>query len=186
MYTLPTSFGPFFAQRQFSSMSFVGRKLSVLVTNCRSASLPKRQHFCSSLAILSSMTPWMALGFPGTWNMKNKPRQSRPTKWQNSASYSNLLLFWKHLSASTASRQHPPPPLQESSASCKTRTATWSLICSSAPDRVQTQSTPNREDCCLVILLVTIHSSTPFSMQKLMKLTKKISLSVFVADGNLL
>lgn len=147
MYTLPTSFGPFFVQRHFSNTSFVGRKLSVLVTNCRSAFLPNRQHFCSSLAMLSSMTPRMSLGFPGTPNMMNKPRQSRPTRRQNSASFSNLLLFWKHLSANTASQQQSstasvrPPSLRKTLASWKACTAIWSWICLSGPE---SRSSPPR------------------------------------------
>lgn len=69
---------------------------------------------------------------------------------------------------------------------CRVCTASWSLICLSAPQKVQIQSAPNSTAWCLVILVVVSHSSTPLSWQKVMKWIKKISFRVLEAGHRLL
>lgn len=180
-------------------MPFMGRKLLVLVTKCCSAFLPNRHHFCSSLAVLPGMTPQMPLGFPGTPNMMTMPKWTCPSRWQNSVSFSNLLLFQKKCSsASAASWQQTSRKEVRSRAAFATEKLSQlhslhhnlkgDLLVSSreSPDPAHPKK---REDSCFILLLVRIQSSTPFSTQQLMKLTKKkkkLSIGMFVAGWNLL
>lgn len=142
----------------------VGRKLSVLVANGFRTFLSNRQCFCSSLATQASRTWSSSFLACQTWQRSPRsPIAPDSRTWLDSPT-----------SSSTASRWSPVPralPAAGPALSC-------SLVCFSAPNRAQSQSTPKSTGCYMVVLLVVMHSSTPFSTQKLMKkLTRKTSFS---------
>lgn len=113
----------------------------------------------------------LVLKLPDMPNMAKKSSQSYRTRQQNMVGLSHQLQ--QYLPTSTASRWSPVPralPAAGPALSC-------SLVCFSAPNRAQSQSTPKSTGCYMVVLLVVMHSSTPISTQKLMKLTRKTSFS---------
>lgn len=182
MYVLPTSFRPVFVPRQLSNMSFVGRKPSAwwqiaIAHPCLTGgSFAPPWQWC--LAWLLGC-PWASLAYRTWWTNPGSPvppgSRTPPASQTWSCSGST------HLPVQLLGSNPPPPQLWKSSAGCKACVASWSFICLSAPDRVQIQPIPNRGDCCLVIVLVVICSSTPFFRQKLMKLTRYHSACLWLA-----